>query len=148
MRKARLITAAALLAAVLAGCERGGGSAQEGRRAERTAVPGDSGVPPGQLPPGVSGEQANLGRRLYRSNCVMCHGEGGVGTQLGPSLVDTEWSRGTGSFEEIIQTVAEGAPATDQFGVPMPPRGDGAFTDEQVRAVSAYAWSLARRTPQ
>jgi mono/diheme cytochrome c family protein len=149
MRNVRWITAAALLLAVfVSGCDRGarGGG---GRQAEKGAeAPGDSGPPPGQLPQGVSADQGNQGRTLYRANCVMCHGEGGAGTQLGPSLVDNEWLRGTGAFEEIIQVVTEGAPATEQFGVPMPPKGNGAFTDAQVRAVSAYAYSLARRGAQ
>ncbi|HEX2208338.1 MAG TPA: cytochrome c [Longimicrobium sp.] len=147
MRNVRWITAAAVLLAVfVSGCDRGGqgggGEKADGKGAEE---PGDSGPPPGQLPQGVTAEQGNEGRRLYRSACVMCHGEGAAGTQLGPSLVDNDWSNGTGSFEEIIQVVTEGAPATEQFGVPMPPRGNGAFDDAQIRAVSAYAYSLARR---
>jgi mono/diheme cytochrome c family protein len=149
MRNVWWITAAALLLAVfVSGCDRGarGGG---GRQAEKGAeAPGDSGPPPGQLPQGVSADQGNQGRTLYRASCVMCHGEGGAGTQLGPSLVDNEWSRGSGAFEEIIQVVTEGAPATEQFGVPMPPRGNGKLTDAQIRAVSAYAYSLARRGAQ
>jgi mono/diheme cytochrome c family protein len=149
MRNVRWITAAALLLAVfVSGCDRGGRSGG-GRQAEKgAAAPGDSGPPPGQLPQGVTAGQGNEGRTLYRGSCVMCHGEGGEGTQLGPSLVDNEWSRGTGAFEEIIQVVTEGAPATEQFGVPMPPKGNGTFTDAQARAVSAYAYSLARRGAQ
>ncbi len=147
MRNVWWITAAALLLAVfVSGCGRGGPIGGGRKANERAAeVPGDSGPPPGQLPQGVTAEQGNEGRRLYRAGCVMCHGESGGGTQLGPSLVDSEWSRGTGAFEEIIQVVIEGAPATEQFGVPRPPRGNGAFTDAQIRAVSAYTYSLARR---
>jgi len=93
----------------------------------------------------VTAAQGGEGRRLYRAACVMCHGEAGEGTQLGPSVVDAAWSRGSGAFEEIITVVAEGAPATEEFGVPMPPRGNGALTDAQIRAVAAYTYSLARR---
>jgi mono/diheme cytochrome c family protein len=150
MRNVRLITAAALLLAVfVSGCDRGGQGGGGGRQAEKGAeAPGDSGPPPGQLPQGVSADQGSQGRALYRTACVMCHGEGGGGTQLGPSLVDNEWTRGSGSFEEIIQVVTAGAPATEQFGVPMPPKGNGTFTDAQIRAVSAYTYSLARRGAQ
>ena len=145
MRNVRWITAAALLLAVfVSGCDRGGGGGG-GRQAQKGAgAPGDSGPPPGQLPQGVTAAQGNEGRGLYRTNCVMCHGEGGAGTQLGPSLVDDEWRSGDGSFESIVQVVTAGAPATDQFRVPMPPKGDGTFTDAQIRAVSAYTYSLAR----
>lgn len=147
MRNVWWITAAALLLAVfVSGCDRGGASGGGGRAEKGAEARGDSGPPPGQLPQGVTADQGNEGRTLYRGNCVMCHGEGGEGTPLGPSLVDNEWSRGSGAFEEIIQVVTAGAPATEQFGVPMPPRGNGAFTDAQIRAVSAYAYSLARRS--
>ena len=61
-------------------------------------------------------------------------------------------SKGGFSFLELndgttlanIQVVAEGAPGTEAFRVPMPPKGNGRFTDAQIRAVSAYAYSLAR----
>ena len=146
MRNVVWMTAAALLLAGTWGCHPGGGG-QGGGGAPREgdAAAGDSGPPPGRLPQGVTAEQGGEGRRLYRANCVMCHGEGARGTQLGPSLVDDQWKRGTGSFEEVIRVVTEGAPATEEFRVPMPSRGNGAYTDAQVRAVSAYAWSLAQQ---
>lgn len=148
MRNVRWMMTAALLLAVFSGCDRGGGGggASKGGDAKGAAAPGDSGPPPGQLPQGVSAEQGNEGRALYRTACVMCHGDGGRGTQLGPSLVDATWTQGTGSFEEITRVVTEGAPATEEFGVPMPPKGNGAFTDAQIRAVAAYTYSLARQS--
>lgn len=148
MRKQWTWMAAALVLAAVSGCDRearraGGGGASKGGPPD--VAPGDSGPPPGQLPQGVTPAQGGQGRALYRSACVMCHGEGGQGTQLGPSLVDDQWSQGTGAYEEVIRVVTAGAPATEQFGVPMPPKGNGKFTDEQIRAVSAYTFSLARR---
>jgi mono/diheme cytochrome c family protein len=146
MRNVRwMMMTAALLLAVFSGCDRGrGGGAAKGGEGKDAVAPGDSGPPPGQLPQGVSAAQGSEGRALYRTACVMCHGDGGKGTQLGPSLVDDTWTQGTGSFEEITRVVTEGAPATEEFGVPMPPRGNGALTDAQIRAVSAYAYSLSR----
>lgn len=145
MRNVRWMwTAALLLAVFVSGCNRGGGGGGGGQAQKAAEAPGDSGPPPGQLPQGVTAAQGSEGRALYRASCVMCHGEGGAGTQLGPSLVDDEWRSGDGSFEAIAQVVAAGAPATDQFRVPMPPRGNGAFTDAQIRAVSAYTYSLSR----
>jgi mono/diheme cytochrome c family protein len=145
MRNVRWMTAAAMLLAVfVSGCNRGGGGGGSAQASKQAEAPGDSGPPPGQLPQGVTPAQGSEGRALYRANCVMCHGEGGTGTQLGTSLVDDEWRSGDGSFESIVQVVTAGAPATEQYGVPMPPRGNGTFTDAQIRAVSAYAYSLAR----
>lgn len=139
--------AAALVLAAVSGCDRDGGRTGGGPAKGETpkAAPGDSGPPPGQLPQGVTAAQGSQGRQLYRGTCVMCHGEAGQGTQLGPSLVDDQWSQGTGAYEEIIRVVTDGAPGTEQFGVPMPPKGNGRLTDEQIRAVSAYTFSLARR---
>jgi mono/diheme cytochrome c family protein len=145
MRNAWWKVAAALLLAVVSGC--GGGEGGAGGTRARSAgaeAPGDSGPPPGQLPSGVTAAQGSEGRRLYRAACVMCHGERADGTQLGPSLVDSTWSRGSGTFEEVIAVVTEGAEKTEEFGVPMPPRGNGALTDAQIRAVAAYTFSLAR----
>ncbi|MBB4637109.1 c-type cytochrome [Longimicrobium terrae] len=140
--------AAALVAlAVFAGCDRdgqssGGGAAKDGDGQAKPVVV-DSGPPVGQLPPGVTAQQAGPGRGLYRQACVMCHGEAGGGTQLAPSIVDATWTKGTGSLEEIVAVVTEGVAGTEAHPVPMPPRGNGTFTDEQIRAVSAYTWSLA-----
>lgn len=145
MRNAWWRVAAAVLLTVVSGCGRGEDEAGAGRsRTARAEAAGDSGPAPGQLPSGVTAAQGSEGRRLYRATCVMCHGERADGTQLGPSLVDSTWSRGSGTFDEIIAVVTEGAEKTEEFGVPMPPRGNGALTDAQIRAVSAYAYSLAR----
>lgn len=137
-------TVALLALAVAAGCGRDGkaGAAKDGDGQDAPVVV-DSGPPPGQLPPGVTAQQAASGRGLYRQACVMCHGESGQGTQLAPSVVDTVWAKGSGSLEEIVAAVTEGVPGTEAHPVPMPPRGNGTFTDEQIRAVSAYTWSLA-----
>ncbi|HEU0013270.1 MAG TPA: cytochrome c [Longimicrobium sp.] len=136
--------AAALALAAVAAC--GGDRARDGRApGGRTEVAGDSGPPPGQLPQGVTAEQGGQGRRLYREACVMCHGEGGGGTQLGPSLVDGEWAQGDGGFDAITQVVRDGVAEPRDFPVPMPPRGNGGFDDARIRAVAAYTYSLARR---
>jgi mono/diheme cytochrome c family protein len=138
---------AAALVLACAACDRGGNAGEVAKDGDGQPVPAvvDSGPPPGQLPPGVTAQQAGAGRGLYRQTCVMCHGENGQGTQLGPSLIDPTWTQGTGSLDEIIAVVTAGAPGSEAFSVPMPPRGNGALTDEQIRAVSAYTWSLARR---
>jgi mono/diheme cytochrome c family protein len=123
------------------------GACAPGDREEQVVEPpaADDGPPPGDLPPGATAEQATEGRRLYRVACVMCHGEEAEGTPLGPPLASGEWQHGTGTFEDIVAVVTEGAGATDDYGVPMPPRGGGIMTDDEIRAVSAYTYSLSRR---
>jgi mono/diheme cytochrome c family protein len=143
-RGAAVSAAALVMLAVLGGCKR---EAQPGPGAEahREAVE-DAGPPPGALPEGVTEEQAREGRRLYRQACVMCHGEAGEGTQLGPSLVDGEWRLAAdGTFEGMLEVVRAGVQEPEEFPVPMVGAEEAGLTDEQARAVAAYAYSLSRR---
>lgn len=99
----------------------------------------------------ASGDGAGAGRRaerekdespgatLYRGSCIMCHGEAGKGTQLGPPLA------GAGrAVEQVATVVREGVPTPAAYPVPMPPRGNGTFDDEQIRTVSEYVTTLGR----
>lgn len=142
--------AAVLLTAFMAaaGCRDDGGEAPgPAAEAHEEAVAG-AGPPPGQLPENVSEEEGREGRRLYGEACVMCHGREGEGTQLGSSLVDGEWRLAEGgSFEAIVQVVQAGVEEPEEFPVPMPAAEAIRLSPEQVRAVSAYAYSLSRRQP-
>lgn len=133
---------------VVAACERGGGGAREKGGGSAPASPAQAGrpaaaAPVGVLPPGVTREAGEQGRELYLKACVMCHGENGGGTPLGPSLTDRTWLEGNGSFDEIIAVTRDGVETPKEFPIPMPPRGDGSFSDEQIRAVAAYTSSIA-----
>ncbi len=81
--------------------------------------------------------------------CQRCHGAKGVGGQNAPSLVTGPWLHHSGSYDEIVATITTGIarPAlkdsTRRF--PMNPRGGPMnLTDEQVRDVAAYVWSISR----
>lgn len=76
--------------------------------------------------------------------CFTCHGAGGTGATLGPDLTDSAWLHGDGSFGFIVNTVINGVPSPEQYPAPMLPMGGAALTPEQVRAVSAYVYSLSR----
>lgn len=132
---------------VVMACDRMGGAREKGGGSapNTTAQAGRPPVaaPVGVLPPGVPREAGEQGRELYLKACVMCHGENGGGTALGPSLTDRTWTEGNGSFDEIIAVTRNGVSTPREFPVPMPPRGDGSFSDEQIRAVAAYTSSIA-----
>jgi mono/diheme cytochrome c family protein len=133
---------------VVMACDRGGGARESGGGSSAPASKAQAGRPPaaapvGVLPPGVTREAGEQGRELYLKACVMCHGENGGGTALGPSLTDRTWLEGNGSFDEIIAVTRNGVETPKEFPVPMPPRGDGSFSDEQIRAVAAYTSSIA-----
>lgn len=101
-----------------------------------------------ELPEGVTGEMVAEGEDLYGGAgfCYTCHGADGRGVpQLGADLTDDDWTHTDGTYEAIVQRVRSGVSAeASTVGVPMPPRGGGRLSDEQVRAVAAYVWVLSR----
>lgn len=124
----RMGAAVAAVVVLLAACGRDGGEAG------RSAGQGERTTPAAQ-----EEETASPGAALYRRACVMCHGERGAGTALGPALNDRRRE-----VADVVRVVETGAPADSAAFTPMPPRGDGAFTDQDVRAVAEYVRSLAR----
>jgi mono/diheme cytochrome c family protein len=77
--------------------------------------------------------------------CMTCHGQDAKGTQLGPNLADAQWLHGDGSYQFIVNNVTSGVTTPKQFPGVMPPKGGAPLTDDQVRAVAAYVYSLGRR---
>lgn len=105
---------------------------------------------PDSLPPGVTTQMVEDGRRLWSGQglCLACHGPDGKGG-LGPNLTDGKWDHVNGSFDQIVARILKGvAPDESKSGQVMPPRGGGGLSDDQVRAVAAYVWTLNRRPPQ
>jgi hypothetical protein len=43
-----------------------------------------------------------------------------------------------------VQVVTNGVPQPKQHPAPMPPKGGAPLTDQQVRAVAAYVFSISR----
>ncbi len=111
------------------------------------AVPAHAQEQVDSLPPDVTEAMLEEGATLFAGPglCFACHGPdaGGV-TGVGPSLTDGEWLTGSGSLDDIDQQIRDGVtPETSKTGGVMPPRGGSTLTDEQVRAVAAYVWSLS-----
>ncbi len=99
-----------------------------------------------ELPEGVTMEMVNQGKEIYASAglCSVCHGAEGEGG-VGANLKDDEWLHSDGSYEGVVQTVMSGVDAGESSnGTPMAERGGSGITDEQVRAVAAYVWTLGR----
>ena len=99
------------------------------------------------LPDGVTAATISQGQQLFGSVgiCFACHAQDGSGMPgAGPDLTDADWLQVDGSFEEIVQVIVRGVPADEaETGALMPPKGGSQLTDEQVRAVAAYVWSLS-----
>ena len=75
------------------------------------------------------------GRRLFLTNCAVCHGADGHGSRGFPNLADDIWQWG-GSPEQIEQSIAQGRQAA------MPPWG-AALGEDGVKAVATYVRSLS-----
>ncbi len=98
------------------------------------------------LPPDIGPAQIEAGAAIYRGpgNCYVCHGSSGEGTMLGPALKGAKWLHIRGGFEDIVEIVRAGVPQPVEFPAPMPTMGGAKLTDEELRAVAAYVWTLAR----
>lgn len=49
----------------------------------------------------------SAGALLFKENCVVCHGENGVGGQVGPNLADAYWLHG-GSLADVFKSIKYG----------------------------------------
>jgi cbb3-type cytochrome c oxidase subunit III len=98
-------------------------------------------------PAGVTPAAIAQGDTIFHKTglCYACHGTNAEGT-VGPNLTDAEWLHGDGSFDMIVATVTSGIPAEKaKKGIPMPPKGGSTISDEDVKAVAAYVYSLSHK---
>lgn len=107
-----------------------------------TPTPAPAGGAAGTPPPGATAEMVAAGQQTFNTVCVACHGPDAKGTQLAPNLTDSEWINTDGTYEGIVATVTSGVPQPKQHPSPMPAMGGASLTEQQVRDVSAYVWSL------
>lgn len=103
---------------------------------------------PQELPEGVTAAMVEEGKGIYNGAgiCMSCHGAAGEGIpNLGADLTDDEWIHVDGSYEQIVENIMTGVTAQESSsGVPMPAKGGTAITDDQVKAVAAYVWTLSQ----
>ncbi|MEY2863951.1 MAG: hypothetical protein RLY58_1658 [Pseudomonadota bacterium] len=87
----------------------------------------------------LNGELVNEGQKLFKSNCVMCHGAEGKGTQAvgAPNLTDNIWLYG-GDRATIRQTIRYG-----RAGVM--PAWEAKLGNERINLLAAYVYSLSKK---
>jgi glucose/arabinose dehydrogenase/mono/diheme cytochrome c family protein len=100
------------------------------------------------VPAGATQEMVALGDRIYHgqvggASCAGCHGSDGKGTPLGPDLTDQKWLWSDGSYSGIAKTITDGVMQPKEYRSPMPPMGGAQLTDDQVKALAAYVWSMS-----
>ncbi len=115
---------------------------------DTTPAAGPTGTAPkpaGAAPAGATATDVTEGEKIYSAtgNCFTCHGTGGTGSALAPPLNDAQWLNIDGSFPAIQQIVNNGVPTPKQFPAAMPAKGGAALTEQQVKQVAAYVYSLS-----
>lgn len=102
-----------------------------------------------KLPTGVTPAMIAKGKTIFTSTglCFACHGMDAKGS-VGPNLTDGTWIHGKGTYPEIVQIVTTGIPAaqTKTGKGAMPPKGGSQISEDDVKAVAAYVWSLSHPT--
>lgn len=131
--------------ALLAAC--GGGAPDAAPAAEPAAEPAAAAPMTMDLPEGVTQAMIAEGKTIFEGPglCLTCHGVDAKGTTLAPDLTDDVWLIISGrNYDEIVSNIINGVPQPKEHPSPMPARGGSSITDEQVRAVGAYVWSLGQ----
>ena len=139
-----------MILALGAGCGGSGDAPAEETQepaAEADAPPAAEVTPtsePTDFPEGVTAEVISLGQAIFQGSgtCYTCHMAGGVGGPLAPNLTDEEWINNDGTYEAIVNTVTAGVPEPVEHPGIMLPKGGTNISDEEVRAVAAYVWTL------
>jgi mono/diheme cytochrome c family protein len=109
------------------------------------AAPTDSNAPPASA--AITPELIEQGDKVFHGpgNCYACHGTNAQGA-VGPNLTDAEWIHSKGTLEDITAQVTSGVPKEKaKSGIPMPSKGGGTLSDEDIRAVAAYVYSLSHK---
>lgn len=78
-----------------------------------------------------------MGRRLFATNCSVCHGSAGTGSEGFPNLTDHEWLWGSDA-EQIKTTIMNGRTA-------MMPAWGPALQEQGVQEVAEYVMQLSGR---
>jgi mono/diheme cytochrome c family protein len=113
-----------------------------------SATPPATTTPPAataQLPDGVTQEMVTAGQQVFSGTgiCFTCHGTDGTGTPLAPNLTDQTWINIEGGYDQIVQVVTNGVPQPVEHPGPMPPMGGAQLTEQQIREVAAYVYTLS-----
>jgi mono/diheme cytochrome c family protein len=106
----------------------------------------------GGLPAGVTTAMITQGDSLFHAaSCVRCHGADAKGAQNGPSLMGPTFMHVNGTYEDFVRLIMSGVPADSikdkAHRFAMRPKGGGQtpLTDDQVKSVAAYVYSLSHK---
>jgi mono/diheme cytochrome c family protein len=125
----------------------GAGSASAQSTSQTEANPAPAQTPGAGATAAVSPELIAQGDKVFHGtgNCYACHGSNAEGL-VGPNLTDAEWIHSKGTLDDITNQVIHGVPKEEsKSGIVMPPKGGGNLSDDDVKAVAAYVYSLSHK---
>jgi mono/diheme cytochrome c family protein len=104
----------------------------------------------GGMPAGVTAAMVAEGDSLFHArSCRNCHGPDAKGRTNGPDLTSGKFMHVNGSYDDFVRIITSGVPADSikdkSHTLAMNPRGGGRpplLTDDQVKAIAAYVYSL------
>jgi cytochrome c oxidase cbb3-type subunit III len=80
-----------------------------------------------------------IGKMIFMSNCVICHGDKGQGN-IGPNLTDDFWIHG-GKYPQIFKTIFNGVPEKGML------TWKKTLKPEDIRRVASYVYTLRGSNP-
>jgi cytochrome c5 len=136
-----LIAAATIVACHSSGTSTTAAPAPSGGAAARTAT---SATPSAVTPASIA-----LGDSIFHARgCRNCHGPDAKGRANGPDLTSGHFLQVNGSYDSFVKIITDGVPVTaikdTSHKRAMPARGGTPtpLTDDQIKAVAAFVWSL------
>ena len=124
-----------------------GGSAAAQTSSDKASAPRDTSSKAAADGAAITPELIAQGDKIFHGpgNCYACHGTNAQGS-VGPNLTDAEWIHSKGTYEDIVAQVTKGVPKEEsKSGIVMPPRGGSTISDDDVKAVAAYVYSLSHK---
>jgi len=117
-----------------------------------SAAPAPAGGPTTSVsatPAGVTPASIALGDSIFHTRgCRNCHGPDAKGRANGPDLTSGHFLQVNGSYDDFVRVITNGVPVTaikdTAHKRAMPERGGSPtpLTDDQIKAVAAFVWSL------
>ena len=99
------------------------------------------------LPTGVTQAMVDKGNEIYHKAglCYACHGTDAKGL-VGPNLTDDVWLHSKGTYDDIVKQIVDGVTKEQsKSGVPMPAKGGSSITDDEIKSVAAYVYTLSHK---
>jgi mono/diheme cytochrome c family protein len=117
-----LLAAAAIAVLIAAGCTKGG---------DQSSTSSSTTTSSSSITMAAKGDAAH-GKQIFDQNCATCHGAGGVGGGVGPSLKNEKSRK---NFDQAVAWIKNPQP-------PMPKLYPSPLSEKDVQDAAAYVESL------